>query len=120
MLKPANPQSRHCYERALEARQRGLETRNPAARDDFFAAETRWIKLAQSYEFSERLSRFLATYFKHPVCPTCSVRMWLLEMNVSHGGVDYYYECKACGHTQLLSEHSETVESTLLSGAAHK
>jgi len=61
---------------------------------------------SESYDFSERPSPFLAKldFPTHSVCPTCAVRMWLLEMNVSHSGVDYHYECRACGHTLLLNE----------------
>ena len=47
MLKPANPKAKYCYDRALEARERDLQVHNPAARDEFFAAEARWLKLAE-------------------------------------------------------------------------
>ena len=112
MLKAVNPKARYCYERACEARERALQASNPLVRDDFFAAEKRWLRLAESYEFSGRLSHYLAQWPQspmHPVCPACSVRMWLLEMNVGQSGVDYRYECKACGRTALVSEsqHSD-------------
>jgi len=51
MLKPANPKARHCYERALEARERGLQASNPVARDVFFGAEARWLKLQKAMTF---------------------------------------------------------------------
>src|SRR5215510_1140353 len=82
MLKPANPQARQCRESALEARQRALQARTTAERDDFLAIEKSWLKLAESYKFSERLDRFANKDFpKHPICPSCAVPMWLVEMN---------------------------------------
>jgi hypothetical protein len=105
VLKPANPKAKYCYERALEARERGLQAHSPAARDEFFESEARWLKLAESYEFSERLSRFLDKDFpKHPVCPTCAVPMWLVEMNSTDAGVEYHYECKVCSQSHLVAE----------------
>ena len=107
MLKPSNPKAKHCYERAIEARERALQTTNPVARDEFFASEARWLKLAESYEFSERLTRFLDKDSpKHPLCSTCGVSMWLVEMNSNDAGVEYHYECKACSRTGLLNENA--------------
>ena len=105
MLKPSNPHARQCYESALEARQRALQARTTAERDDFLAIEKSWLKLAESYEFSERLDRFANEDFpKHPKCPSCAVPMWLVEMNSIEAAVQYRYECKVCSHTELLSE----------------
>ena len=82
MLKAANPMARHCHEQAHQARQRGLQSSDPKLRDELFASEARWLKLAESYEFSERLDRFANKDFpKHPICPSCAVPMWLVEMN---------------------------------------
>ena len=99
MLKAASSHARLCYERALEARERALKTDDPSARDEFLASEVRWLKLAQSYEFSEQLTQFLKkplTFPEHPVCPRCGVPMWLVEMDPSSEKTDYFYECKAC------------------------
>lgn len=100
MLKPANPLAKDCYERAFEARERGTKASDPAARHEFFESEARWLKLAQSYEFSDRLSQFLAGHNlpNRPACPNCAVPMWLVK--IGHGPTTdrYQYECKACGH----------------------
>ena len=70
MLNTASPQVVSCYERALAARKRALRTDDQSARNDFFACERRWLRLAQSCEFSERLTQFLQrprAFAAHPV-----------------------------------------------------
>ena len=105
MLKPANPKARQCYESALEAGQRALQATTTAERDDFLAIEKSWLKLAASYEFSERLDRFTGEDFpEHPVCPSCAVPMWLVEMNSTPAEVEFRYQCKACDRTTLLMD----------------
>lgn len=105
MLKPSSPEARLCYEHAFEARRRALQASTTRERDDFLAIERSWLKLAQSYEFTERLDRFLGKDFpKHPECPSCAVPMWLVEMNSSPEGVECRYQCKACDHTILLTD----------------
>jgi PleD family two-component response regulator len=47
-----------CYERAAEAKQRAYEIPDPEAKADFLNMEKRWLLLARSYEFGERLSDF--------------------------------------------------------------
>jgi hypothetical protein len=104
MLKPANAKARQCYDSALEARQRALQARTTAERDDFLAIENSWLNLAASYEFSERLDRFTNKGFpKHPICPSCGVPMWLVQMNSTQPAIEFHYECKVCSHTVLLN-----------------
>ena len=105
MLKPSNPQTKQCYENALEARQRASKAKTTEERDDFLVIEKSWLNLAASYEFSERLERFAGKDFpNHPICPSCAVPMWLVEMNSIDSGVQYRYECRVCSRTELLSE----------------
>jgi len=47
-----------CYSRATEARARAKSATDPAANADYLDTERRWLFLAHSYEFAERLSRF--------------------------------------------------------------
>jgi two-component sensor histidine kinase len=47
-----------CYERAAEAKERAAETLDPEAKADFLNMERRWLVLARSYEFGERLDDF--------------------------------------------------------------
>jgi len=90
VLKSVNARARQCHEWAFKARQRALEAT---------ASEARWLKLAESYELTERLTGFLnkpAAFPKHPECPNCHVPMWLVEIQSSSEKVEYLYECKAC------------------------
>jgi hypothetical protein len=52
MLKVANRNARYCYTRALAAKERALETKNPEDRVLYFEAEARWLKLAEGYDIS--------------------------------------------------------------------
>jgi len=47
-----------CYCRAQEARQKAEQTTDPSIKGDFYDLERRWLFLAHSYEFTERLSEF--------------------------------------------------------------
>jgi PAS domain S-box-containing protein len=49
---------RLCYERAAEAKERADEMLDPEAKADFLNTEKRWLLLARSYEFGERLEDF--------------------------------------------------------------
>ena len=48
--------SSECYRRAEEARQKAEATNDSSLKDDFRDSERRWLYLAHSCEFSERLS----------------------------------------------------------------
>jgi hypothetical protein len=107
LLRAANPDARHCYEQAAEARQRAFATSDAMVRDDLLASEARWLKLAQSYEFSERLSEFLnrpVSLPEHPVCRSCGLAMWLIEIQSSGATVNYVYECKVCETKTVLAD----------------
>ena len=107
MLKAASPNARHCYEQAAEARRRACATNDAPTRDDLLASEARWLKLAQSYEFSERLSEFLnrpVSLPEHPVCRGCGLAMWLIEIQSSGATVNYVYECKVCETKTVLAD----------------
>jgi len=47
-----------CHEHARACRERAERALDPAAKNDFLDQERRWLSLAHSYEFAERLSRF--------------------------------------------------------------
>jgi hypothetical protein len=49
----------HCYKRARQARQKAESAINDEFRDEFLAAEGRWLALALSYERQHQLSRRL-------------------------------------------------------------
>ena len=58
MLLKLSEQIAECYRRAEEARRRAQETTDPSIKEDYLGLERRWIFLAHSYEFTERLQRF--------------------------------------------------------------
>jgi PAS domain S-box-containing protein len=58
MLQNLSEQVRLCYERATEAKERADEVLDPEAKADFLNMERRWLLLARSYEFGERLDDF--------------------------------------------------------------
>ncbi len=99
MLTSVSPHVRECYDLALEARRHAFKTNNSISRDEYLASEARWLKLAESYELTERVADFLnkpAAFAKHPKCPNCHVPMWLVEIQSGCEKVEYLYECKAC------------------------
>jgi hypothetical protein len=49
---------RECHAHAEECERRAREQTDPALRQDFHDTAQRWLKLAASYEFTERLQRF--------------------------------------------------------------
>jgi hypothetical protein len=57
MLHPANPNAAECYQRAAEARRLADGCTSPDTRKDYVDIERRWLRLAQSYEYVERLTR---------------------------------------------------------------
>ncbi len=110
MLKPANSQAMYCHERAVNARRRAYEVADAEARNEFFASEARWLKLAESYELSERLTLFLnrpTTFPDHPVCTNCNIPMWLVEIASSFEKRSYIYECKVCAAKEIVTEAND-------------
>jgi hypothetical protein len=106
MLTAANRNARYCYKRALAARERALETKRPEDRIFYFEAEARWLRLAESYEFSSRTEQFMAsrpTSPQRPSCPACAVPMPLAEVQTLRGAVNYRYECTDCSHSMHIT-----------------
>ena len=56
-----------CLRRVEEARKRAERATDPKIKLDFRDIEARWLNLAGSYRFVERLENFLATH--HPKSP---------------------------------------------------
>jgi PAS domain-containing protein len=60
MLLKTSEQVRTCLERAYDAKRQADGAFHPALKTDFLEMEKRWLALARSYEFSERLTDFTA------------------------------------------------------------
>jgi hypothetical protein len=58
MLKNLSDQVRKCLLRAEDCARQAASQSDPALREDFLAMEARWLKLARSYELTERLIDF--------------------------------------------------------------
>ena len=62
MLQNLSKEVRECYHRAEECKR--LANATESAKADYLAMERRWLSLAHSYEFAERLSNFTAPFQK--------------------------------------------------------
>jgi len=58
MLLKLSVEIRECYRHAEEARQRAEATAHLPTKAEYQEMERRWLSLARSYEFSERLASF--------------------------------------------------------------
>ena len=103
MLKASNPNAKYCYTRALEARERVVQAKQVQDRLFYFGTEERWLKLAESYEFTARAKQFIAIPSQRPSCPACAVAMPLAEVQTIRSAVDYRYECKECGYNTHIT-----------------
>src|SRR5690348_10334257 len=79
MLENVSAQIRECLHHAEECAKRATEHYDPKLRQDYLDAERRWLRLARSLEFSERLDRFTSN--AHPTlvgwhCPGCRRPGW--------------------------------------------
>jgi hypothetical protein len=58
MLQQLAKEIAECYGHARESRERAKVAHDPALKQDFLDMERRWISLAHSYQFTERLLNF--------------------------------------------------------------
>ena len=66
MLRQLSEEIAECYRRAGEARERAKEISDPALKQDFLDLEGRWLFLARSYEFTQRLTDFNGDLKRRP------------------------------------------------------
>jgi hypothetical protein len=62
MLQNLSADIRECYQRAEQCRRAAETAHTPSAKDDFLDMERRWLSLAHSYEFAERLSDYTTPF----------------------------------------------------------
>lgn len=60
MLENLSEQIRECHWQAQECARRAREHTDPKARQDYLDFERRWLRLAASYEFAERMQCFMS------------------------------------------------------------
>ena len=58
MLQNLSEEIRECLRRAEQCKQLSKTVLSASAVEDYLNMEHRWLTLARSYEFAERLSRF--------------------------------------------------------------
>jgi hypothetical protein len=64
MLQNLSREIRECHQRAVECRRLAEAAKTEAGKADFVDMEQRWLTLARSYEFTERLSSFTEPFRK--------------------------------------------------------
>ena len=64
MLQNLSREIRYCYGRAEECKRLAATALTDDIKADFLDMERRWLSLARSYEFAERLSSFTGAPFK--------------------------------------------------------
>jgi hypothetical protein len=64
MLQKLSREIRECHHHAEECKRLAQEAMIPFAKADFLDMERRWLSLAHSYEFAERLSNFTMPFGK--------------------------------------------------------
>jgi len=108
MLRPANQNTRYCYEKALEAGQRAAAAREPGDREFWLERERHWFHLATSYDYQQRLSAFIAEL--RGLAQTAILFCREVPMRAkwhrcrSDSLMEFDYECPACEATQTLVE----------------
>ena len=60
MLREARIDAAYCYERAAENKQMAAQAPDLELRGVYLDLETRWLALAVSYEFPDRLNQYAA------------------------------------------------------------
>src|SRR5690348_13247459 len=87
MLRKLSDEIRYAQQRAADAADQATKTSDPETRRQYLDMERRWLKLARSYDVSERLGSFIhhqarqseALRVQVPVvkCPACTAPMRL-------------------------------------------
>jgi len=60
MLRRIGPRQQECLSRAIHCRELAQFTTDPKSRAEYLKMERSWLRLADSYQFSERLDLFVA------------------------------------------------------------
>lgn len=116
MLRSLSDEVRYAHQRAADLANKAKQATNEAVRADFLSMERNWLKLARSYDFSERLGGFVnhlaaqkATTLRARIpvvtCADCATPMRLQSLvpHPKYNNLDQHtYEC-TCGHQTVVS-----------------
>jgi len=107
VLKASSQNVKYCYERALEAEARADASRNPEERIFYYNCEKRWLALAASYEYQERLAAFLQElrgFVKAPICSACGLPMRPKRLaQTGQGLFEFQFKCANCETSRTAS-----------------
>jgi hypothetical protein len=122
MLRKVSDQVACCYQRASECRAKAANAFNEAAKQEYLDMERRWLMLARSYEFSDRLTDYnneverrlqgiRPPELQHPAipgvrCPECGKRMrlgYIEPCEDERRSADTSTFTCACGYTYQLA-----------------
>ena len=95
MFKTANSKTKRFYQLAAAAKKSAFRTRDPVAREGFFASEQRWLQLAASYDLDHFMDQAPDSP-KSPICRSCSATMCVLEIHIIRSPIEYMFGCKTC------------------------
>ena len=59
VLQNVSEEIRECYQHAEDCARRAAAERNPRIKQDFLDMQQRWLRLARSFEFAQRLNTFV-------------------------------------------------------------
>jgi hypothetical protein len=110
MLSSTSDKVRACYERAAEAKRRATEAITDSGRAEFLEAESRWLKLASSYELAERINAFLNSAALTEQSKSCGICQGLLKFKSAAPvpGTDNIenriFVCTRCSHTYIFTD----------------
>jgi len=87
MLQALSEQIRACHERAVEARRKAETALDPERRAEFLEMEKRWLALARSYAFAERVEDFTAAISSRRRKPRIRGRVAAFQSTVETDGI---------------------------------
>ena len=73
MLNNLSEEARECYRHAEECARKAAAHSCPKTKQDFLDLERRWLVLARSYDFTERLNSFTKNSAKPNIKPNGNV-----------------------------------------------
>ena len=110
MLAKESAAVRLYLERAADARERAAAAVDPATRRFYLAMESKWMDLAASTAFVERVDLFLQSrefrlrLCPSDLCPDCNKRTLLKAIHTTVALEYHIFQCRNCGsqHTRRL------------------
>ena len=112
MLRKEGAAVRLYLERAANASEKAAAAVDPTTRRFYLAMEAKWMDLAASTAFAERVDLFLQSrefrlrLSPSDLCPDCHGRMLLKAIQTTAEREEHTFRCRNCG-----SEHTRSVRA---------